>query len=780
MLFTDEEAPHLKKWIVKRIENTSDADADVLADYVLALLRHDGDISAVRRLCETEIPDFLKEDPSAFVNDVFETVAYKSYLPGAPPPPSKQITMPFQPPLPPGTLPYDDVPMSQGTLLAPQNKGLRKRLFNDRGEIVDAQNGKDAGWGGRAFKQPRRGGRGGRADDSDGPRGATGFTVPGGQSPSQFLPTPTAIGHFDANAAMEALFSMPMTMGVNGMPNFSAQVPRGRRRHRCRDYDTKGYCARGNTCMFEHGDNSMYMPPPSGAFGAQPGQAGTVEEYDPANALMAGPFGSHGFMPAQQSFSPEGGYQGRPRGGKQQNLQQKRRAKAPYSADGPIHDRTKSTIVVENIPEENFKEDQVRGFFTQFGHILEVSMQPYKRLAIVKFDGWGPANAAYKSPKVIFDNRFVKVFWYKEEVATLPPSMPLNGGGLSKGGTVNGQSSGGAESPAATAIDMDEFLRKQEEAQKAKDEKTQKREALERQRLEVERQQQELDVKRREEKAKLIAKLAQKTNGAHKGENGDESMQSKPMTQTEALKAQVAALEEEARQLGLDPDVSSENSWNPRGGFGQGRGAPARARGYGPRGAFRGAPRGRGNHHAAYAAYSLDNRPKRVVITGVDFTVPEKDETLRQYLFGIGEFTDIQTNPAATQITFKDRKTAEKFFHGLQLNNKEIPGVEGQVEPSWSSGGPGSSAGSTPTPTPGTPAATPSFGGASASKGYLPSYKSQQQQQQQYHQPDHADNDKGGGGGGSVSGDKDVQITLDRPTDQIDYDVGDEENEWEY
>jgi hypothetical protein len=41
--------------------NRSDADPDVLADYVLALLRHDGDINDVRKLCEEEIPDFLKE-----------------------------------------------------------------------------------------------------------------------------------------------------------------------------------------------------------------------------------------------------------------------------------------------------------------------------------------------------------------------------------------------------------------------------------------------------------------------------------------------------------------------------------------------------------------------------------------------------------------------------------------------------------------------------------------------------------------------------------------------
>lgn len=33
----------------------------MLADYVLALLRHDGGIDDVRKLCEDEIPDFLKE-----------------------------------------------------------------------------------------------------------------------------------------------------------------------------------------------------------------------------------------------------------------------------------------------------------------------------------------------------------------------------------------------------------------------------------------------------------------------------------------------------------------------------------------------------------------------------------------------------------------------------------------------------------------------------------------------------------------------------------------------
>lgn len=93
MLFPEDDAPLLKTWIVKRIENTfvcpqpatraapldvylalpmltspfflsfyrSDADSDVLADYVIALLKHDGDAESVRQLCEAEIPDFLTE-----------------------------------------------------------------------------------------------------------------------------------------------------------------------------------------------------------------------------------------------------------------------------------------------------------------------------------------------------------------------------------------------------------------------------------------------------------------------------------------------------------------------------------------------------------------------------------------------------------------------------------------------------------------------------------------------------------------------------------------------
>lgn len=346
--------------------------------------------------------------------------------------------------------------------------------------------------------------------------------------------------------------------------------------------------------------------------------------------MVTGRFTGSGPQPQlAQPFGANGRGQAGHRGGRQGAS---KRARAPFSADGPVNDKSKSTIVVENIPEESFSEEEVRRFFSQFGNIVEVSMQPYKRLAIVKFDLWSAANAAWRSPKVVFDNRFVKVFWYKEDESTLPASKPLNKGGPA--GAQNGTPNAGSPTPGPE-IDMDEFLRKQEEAQKAHQEKVQKVQEIESKREELEKRQKELLAKQQEEKQKLYARLASssKKSASPSGQDGSDAKTQKPTGQSEALRAQLAALEAEAMQLGLDPDAMDDGStWTPGGGRGRGRGGFPRARGFAPRGS-RGGFRGRGGNHAAYAAYSLDNRPRKVSVTGVDFTVPEKDEPLRQYLF---------------------------------------------------------------------------------------------------------------------------------------------------
>ncbi|KAI6353894.1 hypothetical protein MCOR25_008845 [Pyricularia grisea] len=699
MHFSDEEAALLKEWIVKRLENTSDADPDVLADYVLALLRHDGSPEEVRKICEEEIPDFLKEESTVFLDDVFAAIAYKSFLPGAPPAPKLpqvQAQPPPPPPPPPPQIPasayYATVPPppAAAAFAAPRGNQSRKRPYRDFDDPNSQSNGERTYDGGRG-KQARR--QNGYPSTNSGMPGA-------GAQGVGFEYDPLAM--LESMQAFMAQQQQALAAGGTA-PRFQRSGRgQGSRRARCRDYDAQGYCTRGNTCKFEHG-------PPAG-FDLVPQPAGQFDGYDPTNAALLLPQGN-GQMPMDLPPLPGFPFNGR----QPQFPMENRQAKAPkgkggrrsqLSAEGPVHDKSRSTIVVENIPEENFTEEDVRGFFSQFGTIVSVSMQPYKRLAVVEYETWASANAAYRSPKVIFDNRFVRVFWRKEdddEQLGKPAGTNGNSGGNNTeiAHTANGGNPDTSEEhhAAEPEVDMEEFARRQEEAQKVFEEKKRKREELERQRQDLEQRQKELH----EERKKLRAKLAARGAGnRHNRElspevtfSTDAGSSSKPESEeTRALRATLAALEEEARSMGLNPEESAEtSSWPPayrgRGGYrGRGRGgypfAPHHST-YPPRAGFRGGHRGRGrgNHHAAYAMYSLDHRPKRVAVSGVDFSTADKDEALRQYLLGVGEFKEIQVQDGGVaHVSFSDRKTAETFYYGL-VSGKGIPGIEAPIELAW-------------------------------------------------------------------------------------------------
>ncbi|KAK7956427.1 uncharacterized protein PG986_005649 [Apiospora aurea] len=724
MLFAEEDASHLKSWIVKRLANTSDADSDVLADYVLALLRHEGDTAAIRQLFEDEIPDFLREDSAAFTNDVFQAVQYKSYLPGAPPaPPAPSAHQNLAPPAPqipqgpsaqqfplPGQgfadfqhTPYADTPSAfPGSNL----RGGKKRSYRD----LDAPDTQQMSWGAYGanpsqqgpqppYKQARRGGpqavRGGRFDDpyaSRGRRGYGAFPGPSGQhgppfgapddayNPNQpFTAAPSAgMPQLDANTIMEnirQLQELGAQMGIQ-MPQAphlprpvysgNAATPKQppRRRAPCRDYETKGFCSRGNKCMFEHGAGSGFVP----AF--KPPPSGTGEEYDPNNAALALPFENPGqLMQPIEPFAPH-----MPPSNRRDSKKPRRKGGRPdFAAEGPINDKTKTQIVVESIPEENYTEEAVREFFSQFGAIEEVELRPaQKRIAIIKFDTWDSANAAWKSPKVVFDNRFVKVYWFKDE-SHLPNGKHANGSRNGANHSMNGE-----QADTEPEFDMEEFKRKQDEAQKAHLQKAQLKEKVERERQEIEQKRKEVLARQAEEKRRLQARLAAsgvketslspvlRTSSLPASEGG------KPSTQAEALRAKLAELEAEANSLGIDPNAAQDetSTWSTRG---RGRGRPGGGLG--------------GDVHTAYAAYSLDNRPKIVTLTGVDFTEPEKDEALRHYLLGIGEFTAIHSDQTTTHVTFKDRKTAEKFYNGVSAN-KNIPQVDGTVDLAWATSAP--------------------------------------------------------------------------------------------
>lgn len=162
---------------------------------------------------------------------------------------------------------------------APFQNGPRKRSYYERGG-ADVSNGREEAPGGRAMKQPRRGARfsdrGGRADNVNVFARSQGSAVtPSGYLSQGLQPPPfpaqhhANMPHFDPNNPVEALLKM-QAMGIplpQLPPTYGSlqgrRSPMGKaakRRRRCRDFETKGFCTRKD-CRFEHGSDAIYVPP---------------------------------------------------------------------------------------------------------------------------------------------------------------------------------------------------------------------------------------------------------------------------------------------------------------------------------------------------------------------------------------------------------------------------------------------------------------------------------------------------------------------------------------
>ncbi|OQO07243.1 hypothetical protein B0A48_07813 [Cryoendolithus antarcticus] len=616
MHLDDNDSELLKTWVIKRLSDISDADSDVLADYVLALVKSDDPDAVVRETCISNLQDFLQDSTESFVDEVIAVITTKQFDPS-------------------------HVPLTTG--VAPNGNGSRKRSLEDDGAIESLSHHGDVGH--RPTKQMRRGNaRGGR------------FQQPSQQQwqPGNQLPAPPNAPTVDVNNPFAALLAMQQMMGLPplpGMPPMPSSQPYHTSGHassksgrRCYDYDAKGYCAQGASCNFEHGEDAIILPP--------------NEPYDPSNSTLAQ-------FPAPPDMQYRDAAISRGRGrGRGQSAYRGGNRRADISHAGQNYDRANTTIVVEQIPEDHFDESNVRDFFSKFGQIDEVNMRAYKRLATVKFDTYDSAKAAYDSPKVVFDNRFVKVYWHKMDESTSKTNghQPVQ--------ELDTEMKGVEPVPE---VDLVAIEKKQAEAQKRHDENMKQRAAADQQRTELDTKLKSME----EETRKLAAKLAKKAGKADEPSDGDQEQD-----RTAELKKQLAQLEAEAREFGIDPSVPSE-AWSPynargRGGY-RGRGAP-RGRGYqqGYRNGWA-APTTRGG-----AVKRLDNRPRTISITFLDGAFDQHDEALKQYLLLSNhlDFANLSRHPDradAALLVFEERYRAENFMAAAASG---VPHI-GQVALAW-------------------------------------------------------------------------------------------------
>jgi len=165
----------------------------------------------------------------------------------------------------------------------------RKRSYNDRMEDESASD-PHYGRSERQIKQVRRGGRGSERGGPYGRPGSRGGSHISGSPPGQLpqhplgfprMPLPPPGLPFDPNDPMMAMMTL-QAMGLPPLPGMPSVPPvplpsgygsygeqhspgsdlpmKNKISARCRDYDTKGFCARGNLCPFEHGNDHMVVP----------------------------------------------------------------------------------------------------------------------------------------------------------------------------------------------------------------------------------------------------------------------------------------------------------------------------------------------------------------------------------------------------------------------------------------------------------------------------------------------------------------------------------------
>lgn len=691
----------MRRITVKKLTSLSltscDADPEVLSDYVLALLKHDGSDESLQASLQEQLEDFLAEQTKSFVEKVFAALRSQSYLPD-----SKQATQTAN----------SSAQDTSSTFIGTS----RKRSADDEGRQSPAKTFRD-GESGEGQRRERR-------------------------TPSD--------GNFRQDGNRQ-----------------------NRPKQMCRNFHQRGFCSRGDSCKFDHSlpqqaspemngysmnpMMGMQMPPQhmNQPFGIpqnqQPGGPNNAfMGMGPQFAMGGHPMGWNGAQGGMGQQPHQELYQGPPPSDNAQNGIPQGEGNDlfarmdPHSSNrgdfghrggrgargggrGGAHggrgafekkQTSNTTLVIENVPVENLEMVKVNEYFKKFGTITNIQIDVDSKKALVSYSQPAEAKAAHSSPEVIFNNRFVKVYFQKleepltkpaEHIAPVPKPAP---GPAFKSNFVPGQnkfvrpgfaSEKTKEIQEAAQKKLDGLMSEQKEIMtkltgggaSADEKKTlmarfgtlegEIKQATEEVRAAVSgatssangasnapsasHLQEQRDLKQREQ---LDRELEALKNGGGEGST------------TEELKETLARLKAEAEQLGIDSEAGTAGAEGGyRGGYrGRARGAPFRgaSRGFGYP-SYRG---GRGGAMVNRASMSLDNRPSKLHVTEIpDASNEEHRSKVKAYLQQFGETHSVEDkDDGSLLVHYKIRANGEQALR----SGLSVPEV-GSIKATWAKEG---------------------------------------------------------------------------------------------
>ncbi|KAF9090612.1 hypothetical protein BGX29_011371 [Mortierella sp. GBA35] len=822
----------LKEFLTQELALISDADPAMLADYIIALLKHDKETDELRDLCVSQLEDFLQQETESFVDMLFKALAsksYRSYGSGASSAASRSYGASSSGSTEDRTSHPRQEKHHRGDSDVSDDDNDRSYKHARRDDSLDApsaisasnnnnSNNSNSNNGRRRDYSPSRPSddsrsdakRGGRSNDFN----ATGSQFDfdrrgdrpgqGGFSKQQGLTTAGFNSRNNANSNNnnnnnQSGFNINNNSGMdrnqnqwngaqqsnqfqdqqgNGAWRGGANSMRGGRggmqggqgfgqnrprRQRCRDYDEKGFCLRGDMCPYDHGDDRIVvdemtqvpfnmMLPGMGpnmmnmGMGRPPFFPGSndviaplaSDMYDADGAPLSETMGvprpggesSEGWRNEGGRFeSTRGGARGRGslrgmRGGRGRGG-----SSHPYAAPGRFGAGgstggaagSKTSLVVENIPDEFNTIDKVNEFFKHFGSLTNIQVDQPAHKALIQYSTRDEASAAYNSPEVIFGNRFVKVYWQPDDL-----DSASFGRQPKPTGQVRPETGAGAAShypahhpphhtapmaPAASVLMTPERAAELEKERAAAAVKLQENKKT---MQEIQRQKEALIQRQQEEQKLLLQKLFANKSMSQKDKdeilNGLKNVaievtkepvdphaqaraaaaaaeaQRQAELQKEAERLEKARLDSELEVLNATPGATATSASSDaaettaalkaklaalqaqatalgleQGGYaGRGRG------GYIPRGRGRGAPantwtRGGGRGGAIvshHRTFRIDNRSTKLSVQNVD---DASKEGLREHFetFGEIESFSLGADGASATVQFKNRKDAE-------------------------------------------------------------------------------------------------------------------------
>ncbi|KAF9913676.1 hypothetical protein BX616_009752 [Lobosporangium transversale] len=765
----------LKAHLTKELTLISDADPSMLADYIIALLKHDKNNAELQALCISQLEDFLTNETERFVTSLFQVLESKSYIRGTTAlaeatSPSKGTTATSSA-LPGGAAIYDDEYIPTGPAAdrdnyeIPSSRGPEKHHRGDS-DVSDDEDrsfkharrddGRDSDRRRREYSPSRPSDddrystRRGRSSDGGNPNGHSdydrrggdrsirqhGLTTAGFNSRNNFngMNNNNNQPGFNHNAERQQWNGQQYNRGNfdNGPRGNFDNGPRGtfqeqnqgpwrggdnmrggrgsaqggpgfgqeRRRQRCRDYDEKGYCMRGDMCPYDHGEDRIVVGDmPGGPFNI----LGMAPGIGPNNQMSVGgghppffpdplhnapiPNPSDAYNPEVSSLStddlgllrpalepPQQGTQegarynqeasgrGNIRGrGSLRGMRGRGRSSGshPYSTPGRFNGAsntatTKTSLVVEHIPDEFNTIDKVNEFFKRFGNLTNIQVDQPMHKALIQYSTREEASAAYNSPDVIFGNRFVKVYWQPDDLdsATFGRQPKPAGQVRPETNASASHTSHHGQHAASKAPPTSVLMTPERAAELAAERAAKAAKADENKKamMEIQRQREALIQRQQEEQKVLLAKIIANKNMSEEDKN--EILKGLKNVAIEVTKEPAAA-------LGLE---------NQGGYASRGRG------GFLPRGRGRGAPSNtwtRGGSHNR--TFRIDNRSTKLSVSNIE---EASKEGLKEHFEAFGEIESFTLGADGTSATvqYKTRVEAEKAMqHGSQVPNATSP-----------------------------------------------------------------------------------------------------------